>query len=82
MTNVDFRTTCLHYNKGPLLQKSLPRHYEKSDHLPCYMQRVDNRIAMGEKNKYVSLKLNNELEHGFITPMTTFNTRKNFWVDP
>ena len=43
---------------------------------------MDNRIAMGEKNKYVSLKLNNELEHGYITPMTTFNTRKNFWVDP
>jgi hypothetical protein len=32
------------------------------------MQRVDNRIAMNEKNKFVTLKLNHEQEHGFITP--------------
>jgi hypothetical protein len=68
MTLVDYRTTSLHFNKGPLIDKKLPRNYEKSENLPCYMQRVDNRIAMNEKNKYVSLKLNNEQEHGFVTP--------------
>ena len=31
---------------------------------------------------YNTLKANNFRERPFLDPSTTFNTRKNFWVDP
>ena len=46
------------------------------------MQHSAARISLGAGCTYNALKANNFRERPFLDPSTTFNTRKDFWVDP
>ena len=81
MTGVDYRNSSLHYNRGVGINKQFTRNSEKSNYLPVHMQHHNGRMALNQKT-YNSLRLNNEKERGFLDPISTLNTRKEFWVDP
>lgn len=81
MTGVDYRNTSLHYNRGITLDKQYTRYHQKSDHLPVHMQQQYGRLALNDLS-YKGLKSNNFKERGFLDPVSTLNTRKDFRVDP
>ena len=81
MTGVDYRNSSLHYNRGIGLSQQYGRMAEKSNYLPVHLQNHHGRLAMTQKT-YTSLVSNNEKERGFLDPVSTLNTRKEFWVDP
>ena len=45
MTGVDFRNTCLHYDRGISINKQFERTKAKSSHLPCHMQHYNGRLG-------------------------------------
>jgi hypothetical protein len=49
--------------------------------LPIHMQNMNGRLGMSEKTS-ASIKSNNFRERGFLDPISSFNNRKDFWVDP
>jgi len=81
MTGVDYRNTSLHYNKGIHWQKQFSRYAEPSSYLPLHMQHHGGRLAQNVKT-YNSLKQNKLKEQDYLDPISTLNTRKEFWVDP
>ena len=81
MTGVDYRNTSLHYNKGVHWQNQFSRYTEKSDYLPLHMQHHSGRLAQNVCT-YNSLQQNKLKDKDFMDPISTLNTRKEFWVDP
>ena len=78
MNGVDYRLTSLHYNRGISMQDEKGRTREESNWLPVHMQHNNGRLAMNV-HKYDSSI--NRRDIGFIDPVSTFNTRKDFHVD-
>ena len=81
MTGVDYRNTSLHFNRGIPLTKQYGRTKSTSNYLPVHMQNHNGRLAMNQST-FNTLKANNYRDRGFLDPASTFNMRKDFWVDP
>ena len=81
MTGIDYRNTSLHYDRGITLDKQFARQEQKSSNFPVHMQRQAGRLACNELT-YKTLMLNNYPNRPFIDQVSSFNTRKDFRVDP
>ena len=81
MSGVDFLNTSLHFTRGIGIKRQLPRAASNSNYLPVHMQHLNSRLNVNQSN-FKALKENNFKERGFLDPMSTFNTRKDFRVDP
>ena len=77
MTGVDYRNTSLHYNRGIEIDRQYQRSAAISNYLPCHMQHITNRMGV-EQKCFKALKENNFKERGFLDPISTLNTRKDF----